>query len=111
MKPNQVNEDNAHEVWLTLYADNTTTVPPEPKFKIGDFVRVQRYLRNADFVKGYTANFSDEDFKIIGIYRGVPTMYKIQDLGTGEKINGRFYERELSLLKNPERPEQGPENK
>ena len=34
-------------------------------------------------------------------------MYKIQDMGTGEKITRRFYERKLSLVKKS-LPEQGP---
>ena len=74
MKPNQVNEENSEKVWMTLYGENAMTVPPKPKFKIGDIVRVEKYLRNAGFTKGYTVNFTDEDFKIIGIYRGIPTM-------------------------------------
>ena len=114
MKPNEVNEDNAHQVWLTLYAENTTTVPPKPKFKIGDIVRVEKYDPGTRHGKGYTINFSDEKFKIIGIYRGVPTMYNIQEIDKktdkkdddgnyvrkeiGDEIVGRFYERELSKI-------------
>ena len=108
MKPNEVNENNAHEVWLTLYAENASTVPPEPKFKIGDIVRVEKYDAGTRHTKGYTINFTNEKFKIIGVYRGVPTMYNIQEiekenkqheiLELGDKISGRFYERELSKV-------------
>ena len=114
MKPNEVNQDNAHQVWLTLYSKNTTTVAPEPKFKIGDIVRVEKYDPGTRFSKGYTINFTNEKFKIIGVYRGVPTMYKIQEIEKltdkkdadgnyvakelGDEIVGRFYERELSKI-------------
>ena len=43
MKPNQVNEDNAKQVWSTLYADSLTGTTPKPKFKVGDIVRVKKY--------------------------------------------------------------------
>ena len=109
MRPNEVNEDNAHQVWLTLYADSEATVPPEPKFKIGDIVRVEKYDPGTRHTKGYTINFTNELFKIIGVYRGVPTMYNIQEINKknkqgeilelGDEIVGRFYERELSLVK------------
>ena len=103
MKPNEVNEENSEEVWMTLYRKNEMTVPDKPKFNIGDIVRVEKYDPGTRHVKGYTINFTDEEFKIIGIYRGIPVMYKVQKQGNilevGDKINGRFYERELSLVK------------
>ena len=103
MKPNDVNEHNANQVWLTLYGDSSASgisfFPLKPKFFVGDIVRVEKYHPETRHKKGYTINFTDEEFKIIGVYRSNPTMYKIQDLGTDEKINGRFYERELSLVK------------
>ena len=68
---------------------------PSPKFKIGDFVRVSAY-KNI-FTKGYEANFSEEIFKIVEVFFGDPTMYKIEDL-EGEEILGKFYQQELSLV-------------
>lgn len=84
---------------MKLYGENEMTIPEKPKLKVGDIVRVEKYDLGTRHTKGYFANFTDEEFKIIGVYRGIPTMHKIQDLGTGDKINGRFYKRELSLVK------------
>ena len=49
MKPNQVDKDNEEQVWMTLYGENVSTVPPKPKFNVSDIVRVEKYIRNADF--------------------------------------------------------------
>ena len=107
MKPNEVNEENAMQVWQNLYQDNMSSIPPNPQFSVGDIVRVEKYHPETRHTKGCTINFTDEEFKIIGVYRSNPIMYKIQDMGTDEKINGRFYERELSLVKKY-LPEKGP---
>ena len=66
---------------------------------MGDIVRVEKYHSGTRFVKGYTVNFTDELFKIVRVYRGDPVMYGIQDVESGENIKGRFYERELSFVK------------
>ena len=99
MKPNVVDADIADQVWLTLYGKNFSTVPPKPRFSAGDIVRVEKYHPETRHTKGYTINFTEKKFKIIGVYRSNPIMYKIQNMGSGEKINGRFYKRELSLVK------------
>ena len=36
---------------------------------------------------------------MVRIYCENPIMYSVQDVESGEKIKGRFYERELSLVK------------
>ena len=108
LKPNEVDKSNADQVWLTLYGENVLSLPPEPKFSIGDIIRVEKYYPETRHTKGYTINFTEEEFRIIGVYRSNPIMYIVQDMGTGEKITGRFYERELSVVKKS-LPEQGPE--
>ena len=60
----------------------------DPKFKIGDTVRISKY-KNA-FVKVYTPNWSEEAFVI----KIIPWTYVIRDL-KGEEIVGTFYEKEL----------------
>ena len=64
----------------------------DPKFKIGDHVRISKY-KNI-FTKGYTLNCSEEVFVISKIKNTVPWTYVINDLN-GEKIIWRFYEKEL----------------
>ena len=63
----------------------------DPKFKIGDHVRISKY-KNV-FAKGYALNWS-EVFVISKINNTVPWTYVISDLN-GEDITGSFYEKEL----------------
>ena len=64
----------------------------DPKFKIGDHVRIPKY-KNI-FAKGYTPNWSEEIFVIKKIKNTLPWTYSISDLN-GEEIVGSFYEKEL----------------
>ena len=64
----------------------------DPKFKVGDHVRISKY-KNI-FAKGYTPNWSEEDFVIKEVKNTVPWTYAISDLN-GKKIIGTFYEKEL----------------
>ena len=64
----------------------------DPKFKVGDQVRISQY-KNI-FAKGYTPNWSEEVFVIKKFKNTVPWTYVISDLN-GEKIIGTFYEKEL----------------
>ena len=64
----------------------------DPKFKIGDHVRISKY-KNI-FAKGYTPNWSEEVFIINKIKNTVPWADAISDLN-GEEITGSFYEKEL----------------
>ena len=64
----------------------------DPKFNVGDHVRISKY-KNI-FAEGYTPNWSEEVFVINKIKNSVPWTYVINDLN-GEKIIGCFYEKEL----------------
>ena len=64
----------------------------DPKFKIGDHVRISKY-KNI-FANRYTPNWSKEVFVISKIKNKVPWTYVINDLN-GEEITGSFYEKEL----------------
>ena len=67
----------------------------DPKFKVGDHVRVSKY-KNI-FAKGYTPNWSEEVFVIKEIKNTVPRTYVINDLNS-EEIIGTFYEKELQKI-------------
>ena len=85
MKPVDV-KDNA-------YIDfKKEVIDKDPKFKIGDQVRVSKY-KNI-FAKGYTPNWSQEIFIISKIKNTVPRIYVINDLN-GEESIGTFYEKEF----------------
>ena len=64
----------------------------DPKFKVGDHVRISKY-KNV-FAKGYTPNWSEENFVITKIKNTDSWTYIINDLN-GEGITGSFYEKEL----------------
>ena len=64
----------------------------DPKFKVGDYVRISKY-KNI-FAKGYMPNWSEEVFAVNKIKNTVPWTYVINDLN-GEEITGTFYENEL----------------
>ena len=64
----------------------------DPKFKVGDRVRISKY-KNI-FAKGYTPNWSEEVFVIKKVKNTVSWTYVINDLN-GEEIIGTFYEKEL----------------
>ena len=64
----------------------------DPKFKIGDYVRISKY-KNI-FAKGYMPNWSEEVFIISKIKNTVPWTYVINNLN-GEEIIDTFYEKEL----------------
>ena len=63
-----------------------------PKFKVGDYVRISKY-KNI-FARGYMPNWSEEIFIIKKIKNTVPWTYVLNDLN-GEEIIGTFYENEL----------------
>ena len=71
----------------------------DPKFKIGDIVRISTY-KNI-FAKGYVPNWSEEVFLIERVKNTVPWTYVISDLEIveGEEIVGTFYEKELQKKK------------
>ena len=73
MKPADVNKSNKDQVWITLYGYPLGDLPL-PKFRIGDTVRISKY-KNI-FTKGYEANFTEEIFKIVKVFRGDPNMYE-----------------------------------
>ena len=80
-------------VKCNTYVDSKKKVnDKDPKFNIGDDVRVSKY-KNI-FVKGYTPNWSQEVFVISKFKNTVPWTYVINDLN-GEEIIGTFYEKEL----------------
>ena len=71
----------------------------DPKFKIGDHVRISKY-KNI-FAKVYMPNLSEEIFIISKIKNAVPWTYVLNDLND-EEIIGTFYEKELQATNQQE---------
>ena len=69
----------------------------DPKFKIGDIVRISKY-RNI-FAKSYIPNWFEEVFVIKKVENTLPCSYVISDL-KGEETVGTFYEKEVQKKSN-----------
>ena len=96
MTPKQAsNPKNVEKVYYNLYGKEYHD--DIAKYKIGDIVRISKYKRKT-FDKGYTPNWTEEQFKISKIQYTNPITYKIVDLNN-EEIKGSFYEEELQLSK------------
>ena len=91
MKPIDV-KDNTY-----INTDKETN-DKDPKFKVGDRVRISKY--KSIFAKGYMPNWSEDVFVIKKVKNTVSWTYVIDDLN-GEEIIGTFYEKELQKA-NPE---------
>ena len=85
MKPIDV-KDNTY-----INTDKETN-DKDPKFKVGDRVRISKY-KNI-FAKGYTPNWSEEVLVIKKVKNTVPWAHVIKDLND-EEITGPFYEKQL----------------
>ena len=89
MKPKDVGDNNKR-----VYIDEHNK--KSARYNVGDRVRISKF-KNI-FAKGYTPNRSREIFIINEINDMVPYTYNLKYLN-GEKIIGRFYDRELQKTK------------
>ena len=79
------------DVKSRTYIDSSKEINnKDPKFKIGDIVRISKY-KNI-FAKGYVPNWSEEVFVIKKVKNTVLWTYVISDLKE-DKIVGTFYEK------------------
>ena len=75
------------------YLDSSKEINDKnPKFKIGDIVRISKY--KTIFAKDYTPNWFDEVFVIKKVKNTVSWTYVVNDLNR-EEIVGTFHEKEL----------------
>ena len=84
MRPIDVTPDSYAEF-------NENSNEKDPKFKVGDHVRVSKY-KNI-FTKGFTPNWVEEVFVVSKIKNTILWAYVISDFN-GEPITGSFYEKE-----------------
>jgi hypothetical protein len=96
MKPSQVNSRNENKVFLNLYGARKDLSVVNPKFKVGDTVRLSK--NKWHFEKGYTPNWTDEIFTVIEVINLDIPVYRVKDL-QDEEIKGVFYEQELQKIK------------
>ena len=89
-------KENELKVWRNLYPDRYKTSRLNPKFSVGDEVRISR--KKKVFEKGYTTRWTNEIFTIKEIRETDPITYKLMDL-EGKEIKGTFYTEELQKTK------------
>jgi hypothetical protein len=94
MSPNEVNEQNAKQVFNTVYGDlvSERIRDMKPKFRTGDFVRISKWKHA--FEKAYEETYTKEIFRIRQVLDGYVIQYRLADLHN-EDILGKFYEFEL----------------
>ena len=92
MKPIEVNKSNEKYIKENIYTYSKTS--KNPKFKIGDLVRISLKRRVIFDKASSNIKWSEELFKIHSINKSNVITYKIKDLND-EIIKGIFYEREL----------------
>ena len=97
MKPIDVNKNNEKYIKENIYTYNKTS--KNPKFKIGDLVRISLKRRNLFDKPSGNIKWTEELFKIHSITKSNVIIYKIKDLND-EIIKGIFYEKELQNTKN-----------
>ena len=82
---------NYQKVFKNLYFKKVKSRNIEPKYKVGDKVRISKW--KGIFKKGYTINWSDKIYTITQIQNTLPPTYKIRD--DKEELEGSFYQEEL----------------
>jgi len=85
MAPKDVTWDNEEAVWKRLYEKRLKEKHPQPKFKVGDRVRLNKIHRT--FGKGYL-------FVVNRVVPGVVPTYKIREWDDSP-VKGTFYEADL----------------
>ncbi|KAK7460750.1 hypothetical protein BaRGS_00038828 [Batillaria attramentaria] len=98
-QPRLVGPHNQDQVYMALYGKAMErafqTPRPQPKFSIGDRVRLAQARRA--FQKGYVPKWTQELFTIHRRLKTHPYVYTIRD-DRGELIKGTFYEPELQKV-------------
>jgi hypothetical protein len=93
MAPNEVNTENARELWYKIYGEERFTNSKKlPRFSIGDPVRFQR--QKGIFEKGYTTNYTTTYYFVAEVRRRPVITYRLRSTD-GQIVKGWFYEREL----------------
>ena len=82
---------NYQQVFKNLYLKKVKARKKEPKYKVGDKVRIS--IKKDIFEKGFTINWSDKIYTITEVLNTLPPTYKIKD--DRVEIKGTFYEQEL----------------
>ena len=95
MAPNDVDDNNAREVWERLYGDKKKK-KKKVAFKVGDRVRLNK--KHRPFKKGYLPGWTEEVFVVTKVrLDGNVTVYRISEWDD-TPIKGTFYEQDLQKV-------------
>ena len=96
MKPVDVNENNASEVWNNLYR-NLFKKPTKYKFKVGGQVKISKHKRI--FEKGFLPSWTEETFTVAQRLPRYPPVCRLKPReADGDWIQGTFYEFDLQKV-------------
>ena len=101
MAPDDVDEENAGDVFIRLYEPrHRLSTPRKARFAVGDHVRTTKF-RGA-FTRGYAEQWTREIFVVHRVRLDQsPVTYELKDLA-GEPILGTYYAKELQRVAKPE---------
>ena len=94
MRPVDVTQDNSLLVYNRLRSKLRRR---KPKYAVGQHVRIS--VAKSIFTKGYEYRFTEQLYVITKVIPHLIPMYEVKDL-QDEPIKGKFYESELSLVRN-----------
>ncbi|MBP1527587.1 MAG: hypothetical protein H9Q66_06695 [Spiroplasma ixodetis] len=96
MRPIEVDKNNEDEILIKLMKSKCNLTKQDPKFKIGDRVRIYAFKKL--FGNKYKNNWTKEIFVIDKVFYTNPITYSIK-AEDGEEILGKFYNQELLKTK------------
>ena len=96
-KPCDVTQENSLAIFNTLYGKMLSEKTRKPRYAVGAFVRIAK--TKTQFEKGYEDYFQPEIYVITKVIRHAVPMYEVKNPNGNEAIKGRFYESELSQVR------------
>lgn len=101
MAPADVRKEHERHIWYRLYgaADKLRLKSSKNTPQAGEVVRISRW--KGTFEKGYAPNWSDELFNVNRVVKHPVPMFELRD-AKDEPIEGRFYSKELQLVRRGE---------
>ena len=95
LPPQDVTLKNERRVWQRLYGRRLTPLQKQPRFRVGDRVRLNKNHRT--FEKGYLPGLTKEVITVDRVIRGPIHTYKIRELDD-TPLQGTFYEQDLQKV-------------
>ncbi|KAL3110838.1 hypothetical protein niasHT_014776 [Heterodera trifolii] len=95
LRPNEISDVNAREVWKRVYGEGVVPADKRPKFKAGETVRIPEPKHI--FEKGYIPNYSDHVYTVDEARSTNPQHYLLKDY-YGTKLKRKFYLPEITKV-------------